>query len=75
MAVDLAPLHPGYAHAACHVAGTPNPDASLHASAGASGAVDGSGGWHDAGDYGKYVVNSGIATSGGTSGLCMRAGW
>jgi len=62
MAVDLAPLHPGYAHAACHVAGTPNPDASLHASAGASGAVDGSGGWHDAGDYGKYVVNSGITT-------------
>ena len=62
MAVDLAPLHPGYSHPACHVAGTPNPDALLHASAGASGTVDGSGGWHDAGDYGKYVVNSGITT-------------
>jgi endoglucanase len=62
MAVDLAPLHPGYSYPACHVAGTPNPDALLHASAGASGTVDGSGGWHDAGDYGKYVVNSGITT-------------
>jgi endoglucanase len=62
MAVDLAPLHPGYAHPACHVAGAPNPDALLHSSAGASGTVDGSGGWHDAGDYGKYVVNSGITT-------------
>jgi endoglucanase len=61
-AVDLAPLHPGYSHPACHVAGTRNPDALLHTSAGASGAVDGSGGWHDAGDYGKYVVNSGIST-------------
>ena len=62
MAVDLAPLHPGYSYPACHVAGTPNPDALLHASAGAGGTVDGSGGWHDAGDYGKYVVNSGITT-------------
>jgi endoglucanase len=59
-AVDLAPAHPGYRHAACHVAGTPNPDALMHASSGASGAVEGSQGWHDAGDYGKYVVNSGI---------------
>ncbi|MBN2306260.1 MAG: glycoside hydrolase family 9 protein, partial [Anaerolineae bacterium] len=24
--------------------------------------IDGSGGWYDAGDYGKYVVNGGIAT-------------
>src|SRR5438552_7281335 len=62
MAVDLAPLHPGYSHPACHVAGTRNPDALFHAPAGATRAVDGSGGWHDAGDYGKYVVNSGIST-------------
>lgn len=61
-AVDLAPTHPGYAHPACHVAGTPNPDALRHPSSGASGSVDGIGGWHDAGDYGKYVVNSGITT-------------
>lgn len=61
-AVDLGPARPGYSHPACHVAGTRNPDALLHASAGASGPIDGAGGWHDAGDYGKYVVNSGIST-------------
>jgi endoglucanase len=59
-AVDLAPSHPGYRHPACHVAGTPNPDALMHASSGASGEREASQGWHDAGDYGKYVVNSGI---------------
>jgi endoglucanase len=58
-AVDLGR---GYAHAACHTSGTPTPDALFHSSSGATGAIDGSGGWHDAGDYGKYVVNSGIAT-------------
>jgi endoglucanase len=63
LAVDLAPSHPGYAHPACHVAGTPNPDAVLHATSGVTGAVNGTGGWHDAGDYGKYVVNSGITTA------------
>jgi endoglucanase len=61
-AVDLAPAHPGYAHAACHVEGTPNPDAAFHASAGRAGRRDSTRGWHDAGDYGKYVVNSGIST-------------
>src|SRR5260221_4598228 len=62
MAVDLAPSHPGYRHPACHVPGTPNPDALMHPSSGLSGPIDGTGGWHDAGDYGKYVVNSGITT-------------
>jgi endoglucanase len=62
MAVDLAPTLSGYRHPACHVAGAANPDALMHASSGASGAIDGSAGWHDAGDYGKYVVNSGITT-------------
>jgi len=61
-AVDLAPAYPGYRHAACHAPGTPNPDALMHASSGAHGSVEATGGWHDAGDYGKYVVNSGIAT-------------
>jgi endoglucanase len=61
-AVDLGPSFAGYAHAACHVEGTPNPDAELHASSGRSGRHAGTGGWHDAGDYGKYVVNSGIST-------------
>src|SRR5438445_6529452 len=61
-AVDLAPTYPGYRHPACHTVGTPNPDALMHASSGRSGAVEATRGWHDAGDYGKYVVNSGITT-------------
>ncbi|HEV7503197.1 MAG TPA: glycoside hydrolase family 9 protein, partial [Vicinamibacteria bacterium] len=61
-AVDLGPSFPGYRHAACHVAGAPNPDALMHVSSGATGTIEASGGWHDAGDYGKYVVNSGIST-------------
>src|SRR5450432_3586466 len=61
-AVDLGPSYPGYRHAACHVAGARNPDALMHVSSGATGTIEASGGWHDAGDYGKYVVNSGITT-------------
>ena len=52
-AVDLGN---GYKHAACHPAG------AYHASSGKSGAMQNHGGWHDAGDYGRYVVNSGIST-------------
>ena len=50
-AVDLGG---GYRHTACHLQG------SFHPSSGKSGALPQSGGWHDAGDYGRYVVNSGI---------------
>jgi endoglucanase len=46
----------GYRHPACHAKG------AFHASSGRSGAVSNHGGWHDAGDYGRYVVNSGIST-------------
>jgi endoglucanase len=55
-AVDLGPEFPGYAHAACHLRG------EFHPSSGASGPRDNLGGWHDAGDYGRYMVNSGVAT-------------
>jgi endoglucanase len=55
-AVDLGPEFPGYAHAACHLHG------EFHPSSGASGPRDNIGGWHDAGDYGRYMVNSGITT-------------
>jgi len=55
-AVDLGPEFPAYKHAACHLEG------SFHASSGKQGRRDNMGGWHDAGDYGRYVVNSGIAT-------------
>ena len=56
-AVDLGPEFPGYTHAACHLTG------AYHASSGRSGPHASAGGWHDAGDYGRYVVNSGIATA------------
>jgi endoglucanase len=52
-AVDLGG---GYRHAACHMSG------AYHSSSGREGAVQNHGGWHDAGDYGRYVVNSGITT-------------
>jgi endoglucanase len=55
-AVDLGPEFPGYKHAACHLKG------EFHASSGKQGERDNIGGWHDAGDYGRYVVNSGIST-------------
>jgi endoglucanase len=54
--VDLGPEFPEYTHAACHLRGR------FHLSSGKSGERDNPGGWHDAGDYGRYVVNSGIST-------------
>ena len=55
-AVDLGPEFPGYSHAACHLKG------EFHPTSGKHGPRDNVGGWHDAGDYGRYVVNSGIST-------------
>ncbi|MGA7416293.1 MAG: glycoside hydrolase family 9 protein [Bryobacteraceae bacterium] len=56
-AVDLGPEFPGYKHAACHL------DGQYHATSGETGPHPHDGkGWHDAGDYGRYVVNSGIST-------------
>jgi len=34
----------------------------LHSSTGVSGTISSPKGWYDAGDYGKYIVNSGIST-------------
>ncbi|HNW60345.1 MAG TPA: glycoside hydrolase family 9 protein [bacterium] len=45
-----------YNHPACHLQ-----DGSYHASTGQSGQAAATGGWHDAGDYGKYIVNGGIS--------------
>ena len=53
-AVDLGPEFPGYSHAACHLNG------AYHPSTGKTGAFAPSRGWHDAGDYGRYTVNSGM---------------
>ncbi|MCA1815819.1 MAG: glycoside hydrolase family 9 protein [Acidobacteria bacterium] len=55
-AVELGAEFPGYHHAACHLRG------AYHASSGKTGERASARGWHDAGDYGRYVVNSGIAT-------------
>ena len=52
--VDLGPEFPGYVHPACHLKG------EFHSSSGRQGQRNNIGGWHDAGDYGRYLVNSGI---------------
>jgi endoglucanase len=46
----------GYKHPACHLDGAFDP------TSGRSGPLPNAGGWHDAGDYGRYIVNSGITT-------------
>jgi len=56
IAVDMGSEFPGYSHPACHQHG------EFHASSGNKGPRDNIGGWHDAGDFGRYVVNSGIST-------------
>jgi endoglucanase len=55
-AVNLGPEFPGYSHPICHSQG------EFHPSSGAMGPRDNLGGWHDAGDYGRYMVNSGVTT-------------
>lgn len=55
-AVDLGPDFPGFRYEACHREG------AWHASSGREGKAPSVKGWHDAGDYGRYVVNSGITT-------------
>jgi endoglucanase len=56
-AVSLAPDFPQYRYPACHTG-----DASFHVSSGKTGTKNVTGGWHDAGDFGRYIVNSGITT-------------
>ena len=46
----------GYRHAKCH------PSGAYHASSGRTGPLKNFGGWHDAGDYGRYIVNCAITT-------------
>lgn len=52
------PFAEPYVHGACHSA-----DALFHSSCQASGYSNTRGGWHDAGDYGKYVVPAANALS------------
>ena len=55
-------LESQYAGKWARAAGHTNPTAELHNSTGASGTINSSKGWYDAGDYGRYIVNSGITT-------------
>ena len=55
-------LESSYAGKWARAAGHTNATAKLHSSTGASGTIQSSKGWYDAGDYGRYTVNSGITT-------------
>lgn len=57
MAVEAEYNGQTYSHEACHLE-----DAYLDYVSETGIRKDGTGGWHDAGDYGKYVVNAGIST-------------
>ena len=50
-------LDPQHSHPNCHI------ESAFHPSSGKSGVATNYGGWHDAGDYGRYIVNSGITTA------------
>jgi endoglucanase len=56
-AVNMGPEFPQYRHDICHTDGAYDP------SSGNSGPHSSAKGWHDAGDYGRYIVNSGISTA------------
>jgi len=45
-----------YNRPVCHLA-----DGTFHVTAESAGVISAAGGWHDAGDYGKYVVNAGVS--------------
>ena len=55
-AVDMAPDFPAYYHFACHES-----DANFDASSGKAGSKAATKGWHDAGDFGKYIINANIS--------------
>ncbi len=55
-------LESAYAGKWARAAGHTNATVELHNSTGASGTINSSKGWYDAGDYGRYIVNSGITT-------------
>ena len=43
--------------------GHPDTACVLHSSTGRSGTISSPGGWYDAGDFGKYVINAGISVA------------
>jgi endoglucanase len=64
-AVDMGNVDgTSYSHGLCHGLGSSSSDtpSAYHSSSGLTGTKNTPKGWHDAGDYGKYIVNSGIST-------------
>ena len=55
-------LEEKYAGVYARAAGHPDTAVYIHSSTGDEGVIRSSKGWYDAGDYGKYTVNAGIAT-------------
>ena len=55
-------LEESYAGKWARAAGHTNASVQLHSSTGESGSINSTKGWYDAGDYGRYIVNSGITT-------------
>jgi endoglucanase len=55
-------LEETYAGKWARAAGHTNASVQLHNSTGESGTINSTKGWYDAGDYGRYIVNSGITT-------------
>ncbi|MDG5817026.1 glycoside hydrolase family 9 protein [Chitinispirillales bacterium ANBcel5] len=56
-------LEPRFAGQWAREAGHPDTACKMHPSTGATGYRSSPGGWYDAGDFGKYVVNSGITVA------------
>ncbi|MFN8207257.1 MAG: glycoside hydrolase family 9 protein [Bacteroidales bacterium] len=56
-------LESPYAGLWARAAGHPDTAVVLHSSTGKSGKISSPGGWYDAGDYGKYVINAGISVA------------
>jgi len=56
-------LEAPYAGLWARPAGHPDTLCVLHSSTGKSGTISSPGGWYDAGDYGKYVINAGISVA------------
>ncbi len=55
------PIKPEHAGKWSRISSIPDTACFLHETAGKKGVVNVSGGWMDAGDYGKYIVNGGIS--------------